>query len=116
MAKSILVLSVPHEVQGQGFRDYLPDQSYSQLIADVIKHGGVDFVFEEARGIEPSIAKNLSVSFLGPGHYLDVDVPLNEREKSDDVKRIAPEPLFPRRWGYALVQEQEQREQDWIKR
>ncbi|HEV2341505.1 MAG TPA: hypothetical protein VGS15_06895 [Candidatus Acidoferrales bacterium] len=80
MSQSIVVLAVPHQLQGPGFLGYVDDPSYARLVEDLIADG-VDFVFEEAAGRGPSTAKNLAILLLGPGRYLDVDPPPHERHK-----------------------------------
>lgn len=77
MSKLAEVLVVPHELQGPGFSSFIDDPAYSQMVDDFIH--GVDFVFEEASGRNPSIARSLAESILGEGHYIDVDPPPNER-------------------------------------
>jgi hypothetical protein len=115
MTKSVVVLAVPHQVQGPGFQSYISNSSYSSSVSDLIKRGQIDFIFEEAGGRAPSIAKDLAESLLGPGHYLDVDPSPNEREKYGIVKRAAPKPLSIN-CESAIVKEQDEREQEWKRR
>jgi hypothetical protein len=77
--KSVIVLAVPHQLQGPNFHGYVKDPSYEKLVRDFIG-GGVDFVFEEAAGQGPSSAEEIANSVLGPRHYLNIDPPVNERE------------------------------------
>jgi hypothetical protein len=78
--KSVLVLAVPHELQGPGFRGYVKDPSYETFVEDFL-WSGYDFVFEEAAGRQPSIARDLAVKRLGVAAYLDFDPPPAERPK-----------------------------------
>ena len=77
MTKSVVVLGVTHELQGPRFIGYVDDPSYPLLLK--LSMRGVDFVFEEASGLGPSIAENLANSILGPGHYVDVDPSASQR-------------------------------------
>ena len=47
--RSIVVLAVPHPLQGPGFYGYIDDPSYSIMVKNWIEDG-IDFVFEEAGG------------------------------------------------------------------
>jgi hypothetical protein len=116
IVKSVVVLSVPHQLQGPGFQGYLESQSYSRLVTDLINRGKIDFVFEEAGGRAPSTAKDLAESLLGPGHYLDVDPAPAERGKCGIVKRTSPKPLVIENCENAHIDEQKEREEEWTKR
>jgi hypothetical protein len=114
VAKTFTVFSAPHPLQGSGFVAYVDDPHYADLIDDLLSTG-VDFVFEEAGGRKPSIAETLVESFLGLGHYMDVDPPLYERHEYGIVSRAKPRPnLFG--CEYAVLEEQRQREEVWMKR
>ena len=124
LSKSILVLAVPHQLQGSGFRGYVDDPSYSRLVGDLIK--GMDFVFEEAAGHRPSTAEDLATLLLGPGRYLDVDPPRDERPKYGIATNTGggePIDLYRSELGipaatyeYALVEENIKREELWRRR
>jgi hypothetical protein len=125
MAKSMLVLAVPHQLQGQEFGGYVKDSSYSKLVRNFIRDG-VDFVFEEAAGRD-SIAKGLANSLLGPGHYLDFDPPPDQRAQYGIAAKTSgggpidpfqtPEPgAPPDTFEYAIVEEQAKREELWTQR
>ncbi len=79
MSQSVLVLAVPHPLQGPNFQDYVQDIYYSNLVKGIVPQ--VDFIFEEAAGRGPSIAEELANKTHGPGHYLDFDPPPAERPK-----------------------------------
>jgi hypothetical protein len=79
MKKLAMVLAVPHQLQGLGFRGYVEDPSYPKLLKQFVRED-VDFVFEEATGRGPTIAEGLTESLLGAGHYMDVDPPPTERK------------------------------------
>lgn len=114
MAKTITVFSTPHPLQGSGFAGYVDDPHYADLIDDLLSMG-VDFVFEEAGGRKPSIAEGLVESFLGLGHYMDVDPPPHERHEHGIVSRAKARPNLLG-CEYAAVEEQRQREEVWMKR
>jgi hypothetical protein len=76
--KSALVLSIPHQLQGPHFRDFVDDNSYRLLIKSSLSCG-VSFIFEEASGHRPTIAEEMATSHLGANHYLDVDPSRDER-------------------------------------
>ena len=99
MSKTVVVLAVPHQLQGPNFMGYVSDPTYSQLVSDFIKGERLDFVFEEARDRGPSTAEDLAKAILGPGHYLNVDLPdrrsLTEEKASgwcpaDHFQKIEP--------------------------
>jgi hypothetical protein len=86
VSKSIIILAVPHQLQGPNFNGYIDDPSYSLLVKDKIH--GVDFVFEEVSGRGPSTAENLANSKLGPDHYLNIDPTPGERSQCG-IKAVA---------------------------
>jgi len=125
MSKSVVVLAVPHPLQGPGFTGYIDDPAYSRLIEGLIKRA--DFVFEEAGGRKPSTAETLAESLLGTGHYLDIDPPPGERHKYgiaketggwypfDPFQSAAPDiPADGCEWS--IVEEHRKREELWLKR
>ena len=79
MIKSVLVLAVPHQLQGPNFPCHVDDPSYRKLVSGFLR--SVDLVFEEAAGCGPSIAEELALSALGASHYLDIDPARHDRHK-----------------------------------
>jgi hypothetical protein len=77
----ISVLGISHQVQGvtKGTFEKICDPSYRQYIETEIDSRRFDFVFEEASGLGPTIAEDVSLRILGKGHYLDVDPSLDTR-------------------------------------
>ena len=74
MDRSVLLLATLHEYQGlPGLQRSVEDPSYAGNIGSCVRSGRIDFVFEEAAGLGPSTAEQHANSFLGPGHYLDID-------------------------------------------
>ena len=119
MGKWVIVLAVPHRLQGPAFQGYINDPSYSHLLTDLIETG-CDFVFEEASGLGPSTAENLAKSLLGPHHYLDVDPPVSERYKYDIGQTgggywIEPG-ISEDFYESAVVEENGKREKLWLQR
>lgn len=120
MGKQVQVIAVPHQLQGPGFHGYVKDESYSDWIEAFIRNE-VDFVFEEAAGRGPSIAEQLADSILGPGHYLDIDPPRDERPKYGLAKDSGGGgPIDPVHstdiYEQSDVDEQRKREELWQKR
>jgi hypothetical protein len=126
MSKSVVVLAVPHQLQGKRFGGYIDVPSYSRLVKGLIRNR-VDFVFEEAGGLRPSIAEDLAQAELGPGHYMDVDPPPSERPKlgieavtggfSPNDPFETPEPGVPADGcDWSIVEEQVKREKVWRER
>jgi hypothetical protein len=55
------------------------DPMYVALLNKLLISEGVDFIFEEASGLGPTIAEKLSQQELGFGRYLDMDPARMER-------------------------------------
>jgi len=81
MSKTVLVLAVPHQLQGPKFLGFVADPSYNLLVKSAVLRRGVNFIFEEASGLGPSVAEEIARTLLGPGHYMDIDPSREEREK-----------------------------------
>jgi hypothetical protein len=54
---------------------------YLPLLRQLIAEDKLDFIFEEATGLGPTIAQNLSLNELGANRYLDVDPSRENRER-----------------------------------
>src|SRR6266404_4965802 len=82
MSRLVIVLATHHELQGAEQRSgNMDDPMYSALLEQLITAEGLDFIFEEATGLGPTIAERLSLAKLGPQRYLDVDPTRDERQK-----------------------------------
>lgn len=82
VSRLVVVLGTHHELQGSEKRSgNVDDPFYSELLKDLIRGEGLDFIFEEATGLGPTTAEKLSQAKLGTNRYLDVDPPLHDREK-----------------------------------
>jgi hypothetical protein len=120
MSQSVQLIGVPHQLQGPGFHGYVEDPSYSDWVEGFIQ-AGVDFVFEEAAGRRPTIAEQHALSILHPGHYMDLDPPVNERHKYGLAQVSATGgPIDPAHstdvYESPFVSEQIKREELWQKR
>jgi len=81
VSESVTVLGTYHELQGsKGRPGNIDDPLYAELIVHLIQNQAIDFVFEEATGLGPTIAERLSVERIGPNRYLDVDPPTQKRQ------------------------------------
>ena len=79
MARDVVVLGIPHSIQGaQRRKGNIDDPSYADLLRILIEHNHIDFIFEEASGMGPTTAQCLADSLLG-GCYLDVDATPQEK-------------------------------------
>jgi hypothetical protein len=118
----MIVLAVPHELQGPGFTGFVDVPSYRAAVSELIRFRDVDFVFEEAAGHGPSIAQEVGDSFLKPGHYLDIDPSRSERLQhgmaADSTKTWPIDPCgdFPDVGASLIVDEQRKREEFWLRR
>lgn len=120
MNKTMLVLAVPHQLQGPNFQGYLEDPSYACLVESSL-HTGVNFVFEEVAGRGPSIAEGLAKSLLGAGRYVDIDPSRNERQKygiSEGTGEGYPIDPFNSSDAYYCLSlaDQRKREELWLQR
>lgn len=119
MSQLVRLLAVPHQIQGRGFRGYIEDPSYLQLVRDLIRDD-VDFVFEEAAGHSPSIAEELTHSLLGPSHYADMDPSRSTRLKLGIAETLSGLPIDPFNsndmYTCHSIIEHEKREKLWLQK
>jgi hypothetical protein len=118
--RRIVIVGIPHALQGPGFSGFIGDTSYRTLVENLIRDE-VDFVFEEAAGRGPSIAEGLANSLIGPGRYLDFDPGLTERPKHGihiEIARSFPIAPFDSTdtCESSAVDAQGKREQLWLQR
>ena len=74
MNPRVTVLATLHVVQGAERRvGNVHDPMYVALLNKLMISEGVDFIFEEASGLGPTIAEKLALEQLPFGHYLDID-------------------------------------------
>ena len=80
MNPRVTVLATLHVVQGAEKRlGNVYDPMYVALLKKLMASEGVDFIFEEASGLGPTIAENLALEVLPFGHYVDIDPARNDR-------------------------------------
>jgi hypothetical protein len=80
MIPRVTVLATLHVVQGAEKRvGNVHDPMYVTLLEKLMISERVDFIFEEASGLGPTIAEKLALEKLAFGHYVDIDPARNER-------------------------------------
>jgi hypothetical protein len=80
MHPRVTVLATLHVVQGAEKRiGNTHDPMYVALLEKLMISEGVDFIFEEASGLGPTIAEKLAIEKLAFGHYVDIDPDRTER-------------------------------------
>jgi hypothetical protein len=99
----------------------LHDPIYVALLNKLMTSEGVDFVFEEASGLGPTLAEKLTLEELGFGRYLDIDPARGEgAEFGISVSSSEPNMIgSPPKVGFAnwqLLEVHAKREELWMKR
>jgi hypothetical protein len=117
--RSVVVLGVLHDLRGPGFQGYVDDPSYRLLVERTIRK--VDYLFEEASGMKPSIARDLSDSPIGKTPYLVIDPGRTERPLHgipEEVASSEPIDLYDSSDSKAVMplRLQRMREELWIRR
>src|SRR6202167_14922 len=80
MIPPVTVLATVHVIQGAEKRlGNVHDPMYVELLNKLLVSEGVDFIFEEASGLGPTIAEKLALEQLAFGHYVDIDPARGER-------------------------------------
>jgi hypothetical protein len=80
MIPRVTVLATLHVVQGAEKRlGNVHDPMYVALLNQLMISEGVDFIFEEASGLGPTLAEKLALETLAFGHYVDIDPTRSER-------------------------------------
>ena len=80
MIPRVTVLATLHVVQGAEKRlGNVHDPMYVALLNQLMISEGVDFIFEEASGLGPTLAEKLALETLAFGHYVDIDPARSER-------------------------------------
>jgi hypothetical protein len=74
MNPRVTVLATLHVLQGAEKRvGNVHDPMYVALLNQLMSSENVDFIFEEASGLGPTIAEKLALERLAFGHYVDID-------------------------------------------
>lgn len=80
MFPRVTVLATLHVFQGAEKRlGNVHDPMYVELLDKLMISEGVDFIFEEASGLGPTIAEKLALERLAFSHYVDIDPARNDR-------------------------------------
>ncbi len=123
---TISVLGISHQIQGvtEGTFAKIVDPSCGRLIEDQLRSLRVDFVFEEAAELGPTLAEKLAARILGENHYLDVD-PSPDNIWKYGIPGLRPEccrrinPTDPTNTDFVRDQDiyiQDDREKLWVNR
>ncbi|MGA7795509.1 MAG: hypothetical protein WCA19_20950 [Candidatus Acidiferrales bacterium] len=122
MNPRVTVLATLHVVQGAEKRlGNVHDPMYVALLNKLMISEGVDFIFEEASGLGPTIAEKMALEQLAFGHYVDIDPARAERMEygiptnSSEPNMIgAPPTVAFANWQ--ILEVHAKREELWIKR
>jgi hypothetical protein len=122
MNPRVTVLATLHVVQGAEKRvGNVHDPIYVALLDKLLVSEGVDFIFEEATGLGPTIAEKLALEKLAFGHYVDFDPP-KEHRSDYGIPPSSSEPHMigtPPNVSFAnwqILDAHARREELWLKR
>ena len=122
MMPRVTVLATLHVVQGAEKRvGNVHDPMYVALLDKLMVSEGVDFIFEEASGLGPTIAEKLALEKLGFLHYLDIDPARGDRadfgipsNSSEPLMIGAPPSVAFANWQ--ILDAHAKREEVWLQR
>jgi hypothetical protein len=122
MIPRVTVLATLHVIQGAEKRvGNLHDPMYVALLNKLMVSESVDFIFEEASGLGPTIAEKLALERLAFGHYVDIDPARGERAdfgiptNSSEPNMIgAPPTVAFANWQ--ILEAHAKREELWVQR
>jgi len=118
----VTVLATLHVIQGAERRvGNLHDPIYAALLSKLMISEGVDFIFEEASGLGPTIAEKLALQELGFGRYLDVDPARGDRPEfgipaNSSEPNMIGEPPTAAFANWQILSVHAKREELWAKR
>jgi len=122
MNSRVTVLATLHVVQGAEKRvGNVADPMYVALLNKLMISESVDFIFEEASGLGPTIAEKLALEQLAFGHYVDVDPASRERPdygipaNSSEPNMIGSPPTVAFA-NWQILDVHAKREELWLKR
>jgi hypothetical protein len=104
-------------------QDSVEDPSYEKLLRQLLSTYAVDFVFEEAQALGPTLGERIALEVLGPDRYEDVD-PAKSVWESLGIQEtwkgyfIGELDIENQVWPHALEQimaAHDKREQMWLK-
>jgi hypothetical protein len=122
MSPRVTVLATLHVFQGAEKRlGNVHDPNYIALLNKLMASEEVDFIFEEASGLGPTIAENLALDKLAFGHYVDIDPARNDRPafgipiSSAEPNMIGTPPLVAFA-NWQILDVHDKREKLWVER
>jgi len=122
MNPRVTVLATLHVIQGAEKRlGNVYDPMYVALLNKLLISEGVDFIFEEASGLGPTIAEKLALEQLAFGHYADIDPARGDRAdfgipaNSSEPHMIGTPPSVAFA-NWQILEVHAKREELWIKR
>jgi|HubBroStandDraft_6_1064221.scaffolds.fasta_scaffold654416_1 hypothetical protein len=122
MIPRVTVLATLHVIQGAEKRvGNLHDPMYVALLNKLMVSESVDFIFEEASGLGPTIAEKLALERLAFGHYVDIDPSRAERAdfgipaNSSEPNMIGTPPTVAFA-NWQILEAHKNREELWVKR
>ena len=122
MHPRVTVLATLHVIQGAEKRlGNVYDPVYVALLDKLMISEGVDFIFEEASGLGPTIAEKLALEKLPFGHYVDIDPARGERAafgiptSSSEPNMIGTPPTVAFA-NWQLLEVHAKREELWLQR
>lgn len=122
MIPRVTVLATLHVIQGAEKRlGNVQDPMYVALLNKLLASESVDFIFEEASGLGPTIAEKLALERLAFGHYVDMDPARGERvdlgipANSSEPNMIGTPPSVAFA-NWQILDVHARREELWVKR
>lgn len=122
MNPRVTILATLHVIQGAEKRvGNVQDPMYVALLNKLMESESVDFIFEEASGLGPTIAEKLALEKLAFGHYVDVD-PAKEHRSDFGIPAVSSEPNMigsPPSVAFAnwqILDAHAKREELWVQR
>jgi len=122
MMPRVTVLATLHVLQGAEKRvGNVHDPMYLALLNKLMISESVDFIFEEASGLGPTIAEKLALERLAFGHYVDLDPARGERAEfgiptnSSEPNMIGSPPTVAFA-NWQVLEVHAKREELWLKR
>ena len=122
MNPRVKVFATLHVFQGAEKRlGNVHDPNYIALLDKLMISEGVDFIFEEASGLGPTIAEKLALEKLPFGHYVDIDPARNDRPafgipvSSAEPNMIGTPPTVAFA-NWQILDVHAKREELWVKR
>jgi hypothetical protein len=122
MVPRVTVLATLHVVQGAEKRlGNVYDPMYIALLNKLMISEGIDFIFEEASGLGPTIAEKLALEQLPFGHYQDIDPARADRPdlgipSNSSEPNMIGEPPSVAFANWQLLDVHAKREELWVQR